>query len=143
MKKVVYSAKWKKGKPENRNTGVAHIINVGKAVFLDFKYAIERLHRVLYEYKITGIKNNINYLKSIIGIPDFIEGKYDTGFIAKHAGTLQNGTAAGKTDTEDIALIAAYIDYIVNLEENSPDRTDSRPTNRWRNFGLHKGILRI
>ncbi len=107
------------------------------------EYAIERLHRVLYEYKITGIKNNINYLKNIIGIPDFIEGKYDTGFIGKHAGKLKNGTTAGKTDTEDIALIAAYIDYIVNLEENSPDKTDSRPTNRWRNFGLHKGILRI
>jgi acetyl-CoA carboxylase biotin carboxylase subunit len=106
--------------------------------------AIERLHRVLYEYKITGIKNNINYLKSIIGIPEFIQGKYDTGFIAKHAEALQGGTAVEDRDTENIALIAAYIDYIVNLEENRSDgKNDNRPNSRWRNFGLHKGILRI
>jgi acetyl-CoA carboxylase biotin carboxylase subunit len=107
------------------------------------EYAIERLHRVLYEYKITGIKNNINYLKSIIGISDFIEGKYDTYFITKHAERLKQSAVPEEKDTENIALIAAYIDYIVNLEENSSDKTDSRPTNRWRNFGLHKGILRI
>ncbi|MDR1602515.1 MAG: acetyl-CoA carboxylase biotin carboxylase subunit [Tannerella sp.] len=108
------------------------------------EYAIERLHRVLYEYKITGIKTNINYLKGIIGVPGFIEGKYNTGFIATHAEELKNGTVSENEDTENIALIAAYIDYIVNLEENRPDnKTDNRPTSRWRNFGLHKGILRI
>jgi acetyl-CoA carboxylase biotin carboxylase subunit len=107
-------------------------------------YAIERLRRVLYEYKITGVKTNIHYLKRIIDVPEFIEGRYNTGFIAKHAEELQNGTAAEDEDTENIALIAAYIDYIVNLEENHPDsKADNRPTSRWRNFGLHKGVLRI
>ncbi len=108
------------------------------------EYAIERLHRVLYEYKITGVKNNINYLKSIIEIPDFIEGKYDTGFIAKHAESIKNAKSCVDEETEDIAMIAAYIDYLVNLEENSSDnKADNRPNSRWRSFGLHKGILRI
>jgi acetyl-CoA carboxylase biotin carboxylase subunit len=109
------------------------------------EYAIERLHRVLYEYKITGIKTNINYLKSIINIPEFIEGKYDTGFIAKHAEELKNGKIAEDETTENVALIAAYMDYIINLEENSSDnnKADNRPGSRWRSFGLHKGILRI
>ena len=105
--------------------------------------AIERLKRVLHEYKITGVKTNINYLKRIIDAPDFIEGKYDTGFIAKHTDLLKNGDVRNNTDNENVALIAAYIDYIVNMEENRSDKTDNRPGNRWRNFGLHKGILRI
>ena len=107
------------------------------------EYAIARLQRVLHEYKITGIKTNINYLKGIIDFPDFVNGKYDTGFIAKHAEMLKNRTASENVETENIALIAAYIDYIVNLEENRSDKTDNRPNSRWRNFGLHKGILRI
>ena len=41
-------------------------------------YAIERMRRVLYEYKITGVKNNISYLRKIMDIPDFVEGKYCT-----------------------------------------------------------------
>jgi acetyl-CoA carboxylase biotin carboxylase subunit len=106
-------------------------------------YAIERLHRVLQEYKISGIKTNIPYLKSLIDVPAFVEGEYNTGFIARYAGELISGTAPGDPSAENIALIAAYIDYIVNLEENSVMNTDSRPTGRWRNFGLHKGILRI
>lgn len=107
------------------------------------EYAIERLHRALYEYKITGVKNNIHYLKSIIEVPDFIEGKYDTGFIAKFGEQLTNGASEANEEMEDVAMIAAYIDYIVNLEENSSDRDDNRPNSRWRSFGLHKGILRI
>ncbi|MDR1183135.1 MAG: acetyl-CoA carboxylase biotin carboxylase subunit [Bacteroidales bacterium] len=107
-------------------------------------YAIERLQRVLHEYKVTGIKTNINYLKSIIDVPEFVEGKYDTGFIAKHTEELKNGTIAEDKNTENIALVAAYIDYIVILEENRSDnKNDNRPNSRWRNFGLHKGILRI
>ena len=107
------------------------------------EFAIERLQRVLHEYKITGIKTNINYLKSIIDVPEFIEGKYDTGFISGHADRLKKEAVSDNEATENVALIAAYIDYIVNLEENRSDKTDNRPTSRWRNFGLHKGILRI
>ncbi|MDR1729083.1 MAG: acetyl-CoA carboxylase biotin carboxylase subunit [Prevotellaceae bacterium] len=106
-------------------------------------YAIERLHRVLHEYKITGIKTNINYLKSIIDMPDFVEGKYDTGFIPKHVDELKSGTNRENHDAENIALIAAYIDYIINLEENRGSKSDAQPNSRWRNFGLQKGILRI
>lgn len=108
------------------------------------QYAIERLRRVLYEYKIIGIKTNISYLKNIIDVPEFVEGKYDTGFISKHMEVLKNDSNGNKNPDEDIALIASYIDYIVHLEENRTDsKTDNRPGSRWRNFGLHKGILRI
>ena len=41
-------------------------------------------------------------------------------------------------------MIAAYMDYLVNLEENdSTQLPDGRPISRWREFGLQKGVLRI
>ena len=44
---------------------------------------------------------------------------------------------------ENIAMIAAYMDYLMNLEENKGDATDNRPISKWKEFGLHKGVLRI
>ena len=44
------------------------------------QYAIERMRRVLHEYKITGLKTNIGYLRRIMDTSDFVQGKYDTYF---------------------------------------------------------------
>ena len=48
------------------------------------------MRRVLHEYKLTGVKNNISYLRAIMDTPDFVEGHYDTGFIAKNSEFLQH-----------------------------------------------------
>lgn len=107
------------------------------------QYAIERMRRVLYEYKITGIKTNLNYLRRIMYVPDFVRGDYNTLFVAKNARMLVRGNG-GNEEIENMAIIAAYIDYLMNLEENkSPNPTDMRPISRWREFGLQKGVLRI
>lgn len=109
------------------------------------EYAIERMRRVLHEYKITGLKTNISYLRRIMDIPDFVKGSYDTSFIEKNAGILQRpANPDDEHKSENIALVAAYMDYLMNLDENSPDNTsDNRPISRWREFGLQKGVLRI
>jgi len=107
------------------------------------EYAVDRVKRVLEEYKITGIKTNINYLRRIVDVDEFVEGRYDTGFIAKHSEKLKDDTPQEENEVENIAIIASYIDYIVNLEENSSNGNDSKAISRWRNFGLQKGILRI
>ena len=105
--------------------------------------AIERMRRVLYEYKITGLKTNLSYLKRIMHTPDFVRGEYNTLFIEKNARMLQR-TNSHNEEIENLAMIAAYIDYLMNLEENTPVQlTDARPISRWREFGLQKGVLRI
>jgi acetyl-CoA carboxylase biotin carboxylase subunit len=48
------------------------------------EFAIERMRRVLYEYRITGLKTNISYLRKIMDVPAFVEGKYNTKFIAEN-----------------------------------------------------------
>lgn len=108
------------------------------------EYAIERMRRVLYEFKLTGIKNNIAYLRAIMSEQDFAEGHYDTGFIERHGDRLAARQASGGT-TENIAIIASYLDYLMNLEENASGDSDegSTPISRWREFGLRKGVLRI
>ena len=109
------------------------------------EYAIERMRRVLHEYKITGLKTNISYLRRIMDIPDFVHGTYDTSFIGKHGEELQHPMNPGdEHESENIAMIAAYMDYLMNLEENaSGSSADNRPISRWREFGLQKGVLRI
>lgn len=108
------------------------------------KYAISRMRRVLHEFKITGVKNNISYLRRIMDIPAFVEGNYDTSFIPRYGDQLQENINHDNKQTENIALIASYIDYLMSLEENSDLYTeDIRPISRWRSFGLHKGVLRI
>ena len=108
------------------------------------QFAIERMRRVLYEYKITGVKNNLKYLRRIMYTPDFVRGEYNTLFIAKNAKMLQRSNWHNE-EIENIAMMAAYIDYLMNLEENSPATIDgdNRPISRWKQFGLQKGVLRI
>ena len=45
--------------------------------------AIARMSRALGEYLITGIKTTIPFQEAIMRDPDFLRGKYNTGFVAK------------------------------------------------------------
>ena len=108
------------------------------------EYAIERMRRVLYEYKITGLTTNIRYLRRIIDVPDFKNGNYNTHFIERNQERLKPRVGF-KNDAEPMAVIAAYIDYLMNVEENKPHNAgeDNTAISRWRAFGLQKGVLRV
>ena len=108
------------------------------------EYAIERMRRVLYEYKITGLTTNIRYLRRIIDVPDFKNGNYDTLFVEKNEDRLRPRSGF-KNDSEQMAVIAAYIDYLMNLDENESPyiNNDGSTISRWRSFGLQKGVLRV
>ena len=50
-------------------------------VWAHTKYeCISIIKRALYEYRITGVKNSIKFLKRIFEVQDFIDGKYNTTF---------------------------------------------------------------
>jgi acetyl-CoA carboxylase biotin carboxylase subunit len=78
--------------------------------------AIERMRRALYEYKITGIKTTIRFLERIVDTPEFRNGRYNTHFIEKNIEFLQSNGQCGRR-SEDIALIAAYVDYTDKYEK--------------------------
>lgn len=105
------------------------------------EYALKRMRRVLYEYKITGIKTNIDYLRRIMDTRDFVHGDYTTHFIEENAERLNNNP--DQVENEKMAVIAAYIDYIVNKNSTPATSGDNRPISRWRAFAKQKGVLRI
>lgn len=105
------------------------------------------MRRVLYEYKITGLTTNIRYLRRIIDVPDFKNGDYNTYFIERNEQRLRPRSGF-KNDSEPMAIVAAYMDYLMNMEENAgaPNDTDRKANgaiSRWRAFGLQKGVLRV
>ena len=105
------------------------------------EYAIERMRRVLFEYKITGVKTNISYLRKIMDVDDFINGKYDTHFIEKNSHKLMKEKYESTRSTaENIAIVAAYINYLFNVEGSTAKQIDIRPISRWREFGKRKNL---
>ncbi|MDD4778456.1 MAG: acetyl-CoA carboxylase biotin carboxylase subunit [Fermentimonas sp.] len=104
--------------------------------------ALERMRRVLYEYKITGVKTNIDYLRRIMDNLEFVQGNYTTHFIDDNTKKLQKGNEL-EDEIEDMAIIAAYIDYVVNSNDSPATAADNQPISRWRAFGKQKGVLRI
>jgi len=67
--------------------------------------AIERMRRALGEYHVGGIKTNLPFHRQVMRHPEFIAGRYDTGFIDRHKAELAPPPADAETAT--LAAIAA------------------------------------
>lgn len=95
--------------------------------------AINRMKRVLDEYKISGVKTSIGFMKRIMETPDFINGTYDTHFIEKNNKFLHADEKV-EDELEDIAIIAAFVEY---LSENKAIVTEStiEVKDNWKTFG--------
>jgi len=106
--------------------------------------AIARMRRALYEYKITGVKTSIKFLERIMDAPDFREGKYNTHFIENNLKMLLSEPECDGT-CEDIALIAAYVEYMDKLDKVK--QTVSLATLRhgtdWKAFGRRSSVNRL
>ncbi|SMO37886.1 pyruvate carboxylase [Solitalea koreensis] len=46
--------------------------------------AARKMNRALREFRIRGVKNNIQFLENLIAVPEFVQGKATVGFIADH-----------------------------------------------------------
>lgn len=101
--------------------------------------AIRRMKRALYEYKITGVKTNIQFLAKIMRTPDFVQGNYNTHFIEKN---LEFLLGADDCDAlcEDMAIIAAFVDYHVKKELKKPQILTRLGHNPWKQFGRKQGM---
>jgi acetyl-CoA carboxylase biotin carboxylase subunit len=95
------------------------------------KEAINRMSRSLHEYKITGVKTSIRFLARIMEAEAFISGKYNTHFIEDN---LEFLIAEPECDgqCEDIALIAAYLEYSRSLTKISVNGTEKKVISRWK-----------
>lgn len=104
--------------------------------------AIARMKRALYEYKITGVITNIKFLEKIMDTEDFKLGKYNTHFIEKNEAALHLSRQCG-TECEDVAIMAAFIDFITKMERIQPPKYTGELGSNWKDFGRKRNILRL
>ena len=83
--------------------------------------AIARMLRALADYRIAGVKNNLNFLTRLVEQPAFAKAELDTHFIERHKGSL---FAPGQSETEQASLLAAL--YLL-LKERSDKQDDQSP----------------
>lgn len=94
--------------------------------------AIRRMRRALYEYKITGVKTSIKFLERIMNNSSFTEGKYNTHFIENNQEQLMKEN--GKEESEDMVVIAAFIDFMDKVGRTQDNLKELAPPaeNRWK-----------
>ena len=110
------------------------------------KEAIDRMRRALYEYKITGVKTSTKFLERIMRNTDFAAGQYDTHFIDKHKDELLAPCDDDNSISADMAIIAAYFDYIKKFEKAAMGDfalSGNGDKYKWKDYGLMKALQRI
>jgi acetyl-CoA carboxylase biotin carboxylase subunit len=100
------------------------------------RIAIERMKRALAEYRIMGIRHNVDFFRRVLDDADFRAGKFDTGFIdrwvARHYPTEESDTDG------DLALILAAL----ARHRETPGAPQCSPTvrtSRWKRGGRERG----
>jgi acetyl-CoA carboxylase biotin carboxylase subunit len=71
--------------------------------------AIERMRRALTEYVVTGIRTNLSFHEKLFAHPEFVAGRYDTGFIERYKEDLLGHLHVnnGRRDAVAVALAVA------------------------------------
>jgi acetyl-CoA carboxylase, biotin carboxylase subunit len=79
--------------------------------------ALSRMQRALSEYVVTGIRTNLAFHQKLIGHPEFVAGRYDTGFLDRHKSAL-----LGYADVraEDETALSAAIALAVHRDAREP-----------------------
>jgi acetyl-CoA carboxylase biotin carboxylase subunit len=105
--------------------------------------AIQRMKRALYEYKITGVKTSIPFLKRIMDTPDFVKGTYDTHFIANNEDFLLQVEGCN-LECEDLAIFIAFLDYQEKMRRQSAATTNNQAVHStWGEYAKRKGVTRL
>jgi acetyl-CoA carboxylase biotin carboxylase subunit len=96
--------------------------------------AVARMKRALYEYKITGVKTNIQFLERIMNTTDFINGEYDTHFIEKNEEYLMKGEPC-TLECEDLAMIMAYVEHQSHSDKRLRFSLNHHQKSNWKEYG--------
>jgi acetyl-CoA carboxylase biotin carboxylase subunit len=92
--------------------------------------AVERMRRALREYVVTGIRTNLAFHEKLFAHPDFVAGRYDTGFLDRHKDVLLGYPAVpnGSRDAVAVAvaIAAARAERATGQKEASVGETGSR-----------------
>ncbi|HPR30792.1 MAG TPA: acetyl-CoA carboxylase biotin carboxylase subunit [Prolixibacteraceae bacterium] len=106
--------------------------------------AIQRMKRTLFEYKITGVKTSIPFLKRIMDTPDFVNGTYNTHFIANNSDYLLNTTGCNE-ECEDLVIFVAYLDYMEKIGRKffTNNNGSLAEQSKWKDYAHSVGVVRL
>jgi acetyl-CoA carboxylase biotin carboxylase subunit len=82
----------------------------------DRAQAIARMSRALREYRIGGIRTNLQFHQNLMRHPEFQAGNYDTGFIERHSAALTQTAPLEQTDAAALAQAIAAAHATDQLE---------------------------
>ena len=69
--------------------------------------AVARMRRALSEYVVTGIRTNLAFHQRLFEHPEFVAGRYDTGFLDRHADELVGYPKVPDGKREAVAVAVA------------------------------------
>jgi acetyl-CoA carboxylase, biotin carboxylase subunit len=101
--------------------------------------AVARMRRALDEYQVSGIETNLPFHRRCLRHDEFIEGRFDTGFIARNATTLTPLLRDGDVDAALVAAILEQVQTEKSTRSAAPDESRSMVTaeiSAWRQSGL-------
>ena len=101
--------------------------------------AIGRMLRSVSEYKITGIKTTLPFFDRALRHPKFIEGDYDTGFIAR----LQAEKDERVRDTEMAMAVAAVATYRARRRSKVETNGAGSKGSLWWRLGNRESVSRL
>ncbi len=71
--------------------------------------AISKMREALNGFVIRGISSNIPFQAALLAHPDFVQGHFNTGFIAEHYGKGFSAEAVDHSDPGFLVALAAYV----------------------------------
>ncbi len=104
--------------------------------------AIERTIRALQEFKIAGVKTSLHFLENIMTAPDFVKGNYTTHFIEENMQHLMINHDECDNDCENMAVIAAFLEYTARMEKASPAEMTALKNN-WKDYSRIRSVLKL
>jgi acetyl-CoA carboxylase biotin carboxylase subunit len=69
--------------------------------------AVQRMRRALSEYVVTGIRTNLAFHENLFLHPEFVAGRYDTGFLERNTETLLGYPPIPSEEREAVATALA------------------------------------
>ena len=92
--------------------------------------AVERMRRALSEYVVTGIRTNLSFHQRLFLHPEFVAGRYDTGFLEREKDSLVTSREIDEADREPlavaIAIAAARMERVSGVKTADVGETGSR-----------------
>jgi acetyl-CoA carboxylase biotin carboxylase subunit len=102
--------------------------------------AIARMRRALHEYVIAGIRTNLSLHRRILDDPEFIEGRYDTGYLERRKDLSAADATLDGAPESAVALAAALVAARRDLAAKPEPKAEA--PSAWRSAGRERALRR-